>query len=60
VLERIVRAASNPGDLVLDPFAGSGEAGVAALRLGRHYLGVELIPATADLARRRLPRGRSK
>jgi len=42
LLERIIRVASNPGDVVLDPFAGSGTTLAAAKRLGRDYLGVEL------------------
>jgi site-specific DNA-methyltransferase (adenine-specific) len=54
VMERIVRALSNPGDLVLDPFAGTGTTLVAAKRLGRRYLGIELGEETAALARRRL------
>jgi site-specific DNA-methyltransferase (adenine-specific) len=54
VLERIVRVSSNPGDLVLDPFAGSGTTLATAKRLGRHYLGVELSPQYAEAARRRL------
>jgi DNA modification methylase len=54
VVERIVRVASNHGDLVLDPFAGTGTALVAARSLGRRCLGVELCEATAELARRRL------
>jgi site-specific DNA-methyltransferase (adenine-specific) len=54
VVERIVRACSNPGDLVLDPMAGTGSALVAAARLGRRYLGIEKCEATADLARQRL------
>jgi DNA modification methylase len=54
VLERIVRVASNPGDLVLDPFAGTGTALAVARSLGRRYLGVELCGETADLARRRV------
>jgi site-specific DNA-methyltransferase (adenine-specific) len=42
LLDRIVRAASRPGDLVLDPFSGSGTTGVASARAGRRYVGVEL------------------
>ena len=56
VLERIVRGASSPGDLVLDPFAGTGTALAAAKRLGRKWLGVEMSEGTADLARSRLER----
>ena len=41
LLERIVRAGSAPGQLVLDPFSGSGTTGVAALLHGRRYIGVE-------------------
>ncbi|VTS07274.1 DNA-methyltransferase [Tuwongella immobilis] len=47
VLDRIIRVSSNPGDWVLDPFAGSGTTLAAAKRLGRNYLGVEL---SADYA----------
>jgi site-specific DNA-methyltransferase (adenine-specific) len=57
VLERIVRVASNPGDLVLDPMCGTGPALAVAGRLGRRYLGVEVCEATADLGRRRLQNG---
>jgi len=42
LLERIITAASGPGALVLDPFNGCGTTGVAAARLGRRYIGVEL------------------
>jgi site-specific DNA-methyltransferase (adenine-specific) len=54
LLSRVVACASNPGDLVLDPFSGSGTTGVAALQLGRRYLGIEKQPHFADLARQRL------
>ena len=42
LLMRIVSASSNPGDLVLDPFVGSGTTAVAAQRLGRQYIGIDL------------------
>lgn len=42
VLERIVRVASNPGDLVLDPFVGSGTSVEAAAKLGRRSVGIDL------------------
>jgi site-specific DNA-methyltransferase (adenine-specific) len=54
VLERIIRVSSNPGDVVLDPFAGSGTTLAVAKRLGRRYLGIEFSPNYADAVRRRL------
>ncbi len=54
LLERIVAASSRPGDLVLDPFAGSGTTGVAAARLGRRWLLVDRNPAAVQIARARL------
>jgi site-specific DNA-methyltransferase (adenine-specific) len=54
LLDRVVLACSNPGDLLVDPFAGSGSAGAAALRHGRRYLGCELSAETAEEARGRL------
>src|SRR4051812_17705224 len=54
VLERIVRVSSNPGDLVLDPFAGSGTTLAVARRLGRRYLGIELSAEYAERIRARL------
>ncbi len=54
LLERIVAASSNPGDLVADFFAGSGTAAVAAVRLGRRYLAVDSNPEAVRIAERRL------
>jgi len=54
VLERIIRVASRPGDLVLDPFAGSGTTLAVARRLARRYLGCELSADYADKIRKRL------
>jgi site-specific DNA-methyltransferase (adenine-specific) len=54
LLERIVAASSLPGDLVLDPFAGSGTTGVAAARLGRRWVLVDRNPAAVEIARARL------
>ena len=42
LLQRIVAVASDPGDLVLDPFSGSATTGVAAAEEGRRYVGVEI------------------
>jgi DNA modification methylase len=55
-----VKAGSKPGDLVLDPFAGSGTTGVVALRLGRSFIGIELSPEYAEMARKSLETDRSK
>jgi DNA modification methylase len=49
-----VLAGSRPGDVVLDPFAGSGTVGVVALRNRRRFIGVELSPDYAEMARRRI------
>ena len=54
LLERILLAASNEGDLVLDPFAGSGTTLVTAIRLRRLTIGVEQSIECADLAQRRV------
>ena len=49
-IERCIRLWSNPGDLVLSPFAGIGSEGYEAIRLGRRYFGVELKPSYATTA----------
>jgi modification methylase len=54
LLTRVLLAASNAGDLVLDPFFGSGTTGVAARRLSRSFIGIERDPAYAETARRRI------
>jgi site-specific DNA-methyltransferase (adenine-specific) len=54
ILERIVRVHSDPGDLVVDPFAGSGTAGEAAARLGRDYVLVDENPEAVRVMRERL------
>lgn len=41
LLERIILASTNPGDLVLDPFAGSATTGVSAVNLGRKFIGID-------------------
>jgi site-specific DNA-methyltransferase (adenine-specific) len=56
LLERIIRVSSNPGDLVLDPFAGSGTTLAAAKKHGRDYLGIELSEDYAQRIRERLKR----
>jgi DNA modification methylase len=54
LLRRVVGCASNPGDLVLDPFCGSATTGVACLELGRRFVGIEKSERFAELARLRL------
>jgi site-specific DNA-methyltransferase (adenine-specific) len=54
LVERIVKVASNPGDVVLDPFAGTGTVLVAARKLGRQSIGIELSDETARIAQGRL------
>ena len=44
VLERIIKVSSNPGDLVMDPFSGSGTTCAVAARLKRKYFGIDLSP----------------
>lgn len=54
LLERIVSLASNPGDLVFDPFCGSGTTLAAAQRLGRQWLGTDRSADAIAIARQRL------
>jgi hypothetical protein len=51
---RIVRLYSDVGDVVLDPFLGSGTTAIAAKLYGRHYIGIEKLKKYADLARRKI------
>ncbi len=54
LLTRIVELASNPGDVVLDPFCGSGTTLVAAAHLGRRWIGIDINPQAVEIARARL------
>ena len=54
ILERIVRVHSNPGDLVLDFFAGSGTTGLAAARNKRSFLLIDSNPTAVEIMKRRL------
>ncbi len=53
-LRPIVETFSKPGDVVLDPFAGSGSSLITAALLGRQFIGIELEQKYCELARRRL------
>lgn len=54
LLERIIAASSNPGDVVLDPFCGCGTATVAAEKLGRRWLGIDVTYLAIKLVENRL------
>lgn len=56
-LGRVINACSHPGDLVLDPFLGSGTTGVVARALGRRFVGVEYSRANAEHAFDRIKAG---
>ncbi|MCS6871184.1 MAG: DNA methyltransferase [Anaerolineae bacterium] len=51
LLERLILMTTDEGDLVLDPFLGTGTTAIAAKRLSRHYIGIELDPLYAQVAR---------
>lgn len=53
LLRRIILSSSNNGDLVLDPFVGSGTTGVIAKRFNRNFIGIEIQKEFCDLAIRR-------
>lgn len=54
LLERVIRASSNPGDLILDPFFGTGTTGAVAKRLGRRWIGIEREAAYIRVAQERI------
>ncbi|MEE9139234.1 MAG: site-specific DNA-methyltransferase [Alphaproteobacteria bacterium] len=54
LLHRVILASTEVGELVLDPFLGTGTTGAVAKKLGRSYIGIERDPDYAELARKRL------
>ena len=56
LVEPCITSASRPGDLVLDPFLGSGTTGLVALAMGRRFIGCEIHPDYVEMARRRIAR----
>jgi site-specific DNA-methyltransferase (adenine-specific) len=54
LLSYLIQASSNPGDLVLDAYCGSGTTLVAAQRLDRSWIGIDLNPTSLDLSKQRL------
>lgn len=57
LVEKILQYSSVEGDLVLDPFLGSGQVAVVAKQMGRRYLGFEIVPEYFQFALRRLEEG---
>lgn len=60
LMEALIRDFTDPGDLIVDPFAGSGTTGVAAVRLGRRFIGWECDPNFHALAVKRLTDAREQ
>ena len=54
LLHRVILASTNPGDLILDPFFGTGTTGAVAKKLGRRFIGLEQDAEYAKLARKRI------
>jgi site-specific DNA-methyltransferase (adenine-specific) len=54
LLAKLILASTEPGDVVLDPFSGSGTTLVTAKKLGRHFIGIELDKTYACLSQKRL------
>ena len=59
LIKRLVEASSNEGDIVLDPFAGSGSTQVACIHLNRHYIGIEMDTNYYQMASKRIALERS-
>jgi modification methylase len=56
LLDRVILASTSPGDIVLDPFFGTGTTGAVAKRLGRHWIGIEANLAYVSIAQERISR----
>src|ERR1700759_1247503 len=54
LLARVILSSTRPGDLILDPFSGTGTTGAVAVHLGRRYIGIERDPAYAKAAEKRI------
>ena len=60
LLERIIKASSNEGDVVLDPFCGCATACVAAEQLGRRWVGIDISPKAVELVNMRPQAGHGR
>lgn len=54
IMSQLIGVVTGPGEMILDPFMGSGTTGVAALTSGRHFIGIEVDPTFFDIACRRI------
>ena len=54
LLERIVLASTEEGQIILDPFCGSGTTGVEAVRFGRKFIGIDVSEDYLEISKRRL------
>lgn len=54
LLERLILMATNEGDIVLDPFMGTGTTAIASKKLGRHFIGIEIDPIYVEIARKKI------
>lgn len=54
LIERIILSGTNKGEIVLDPFMGSGTTAAVAKKLGRHYLGYETVEEYCKIAEERI------
>jgi len=54
VIQEFLKLLTKEGDIVLDPFTGSGTTGVVAKKMGRHFIGIEINPEYCEYARKRI------
>lgn len=54
ILDRIILASTNEGDIILDPFCSSGTTGVVASRLHRNFIGIDSDKSYLDITKRRI------
>jgi len=54
VLDRLVKALTNDGDIIIDPFLGSGTTAVMAKKNNRHFIGIDMDMSYLDIAKKRL------